>query len=332
MRNQIIEKGATHVGLTQDEINRIVRDVSFETGFAAEGEVQRRFIYDPDKTWRVRIRGTFDGKPALLRIENLKLEIDEEAIREKFRAQAPSAKVRPPHTYRSASFDDAKGYAWSLDEDVGGEILFDSEGSAADAVAAFVPFYRAYREAVREPFWPAPEGDAKAFTAKQLDTWTDIARSQDAERVERLKSVTARLRDAMLSRLEEQPLVFQHAHLSGRDVRIADDGPYVVFANHFWSWRQPGYDVSFPCWGQWLALPDERRTAEAVKEITETWLGAVGQNLADVVSAEDVRTMLLNRLYGSLLLDVPAQRYHHPPESVAALEAACIAEAERLLA
>lgn len=331
MKNAIIEKGATHVGLSKEDVDRIEREVSSETGFAADGEVQRRFIYDPDKTWRVRIRGTFEGKPAQLRIENLKLEIDEESIREKFRAQVAGSKVRPPLTYQTRSFDDAKGYGWSLDEDVGGKSLFDPSGSAAEAVAAFVPFYRAYRDAVREPFWPASEGDAVAFTRAQLEKWEEIARSQDPVRVNRFSDMAERLKGAMLGRLTGKPLVFQHAHLTGNDVRIAADGAYVVFANHFWSWRQPGYDVSFSIWGQWLALPDGKRTPDAVKAITSAWLDAVERDLEDLVAPDAVLTMLLNRLYGSLLLDIPAQRHQRSPESVAALETACIAEADRLL-
>ncbi|HWR00142.1 MAG TPA: hypothetical protein VN397_04845 [Candidatus Methylomirabilis sp.] len=330
MQNRIVEKFATHQDFAP-WANRAIEDVARATGFVPDGEVQRRFIYDPSKTWRVRVRGTLEGRPALLRIENLKLEIDEETIRASFRRQAEGSRVRPPITYATRPFDDGKGYAWSIDEYADGRMLFDSVGVSNAAARAFMPFYRAYREAVREPFWPAPEGDITAFCAQQFDGWLTVARERDASVVQRHAPLLERLRERVLGGVRGLPPRFMHAHLTGADVRVAPDGTYVVFANHFWSWRQPGYDVAFPLWGQWMALPERRRTPSAVRDITETWLAAVRGELSDVVSADDVTTMLFNRLFGSLILDIPAQRHRESEASVAALEATCIAEAERLL-
>lgn len=125
-------------------------------------------------------------------------------------------------------------------------------------------------------------------------------------------------------------LRFMHPHLSGADVRAAGND-WVVFANHFWSWRQPGYDVAFPLWGQWLALSPKERTPQHVARITDVWMDMAKRELSDIVSVPDVHLMLLNRLYGSLLLDIPAKEKTEERDAVESLAFACEAEANRLL-
>lgn len=331
--NRIPAKWSTQQDFSP-HLGRVVAEITAETGFVAEGEVQRRMIYDPDKTWRVRFSGTYQGKPALLRVENLKLERDEEAIREAFRHQARGSRVRPPRTYFSKPFDESKGYAFSIDEQVNGNILFDPAGEAITAVQKFIPFYRELRRAVTEPFWPNATGDVHSYSAQQADAWLKLAQEKNPAHTKTVLPMVRRLREAMLASLPEQPLRFMHAHLSGWDVRVDEEGDYVVFANHFWSWRQSGYDVAFPLWGQWMALPVDHRSAHDVQAVTETWLDAVRRELDGLVSFAELRPLLFNRLYGSLLLDIPAKKSHEAetPASVQALEDACLAESERLLA
>lgn len=331
--NQMVAKYAEHQDLVPD-LAHFAQEASAETGFMLDGgEAQRRTLYDPNKVWRVRLTGTFQGLPALLRIENMKLEQDEESIRQAFRTQASEARVRPPMTYLSHPFDRAKGYAFSIDERVEGNILFDSSESAERASRRFCDFYRALRQAVKEPFWPCESGDAKAFSQKQAETWRQVAEKKTPEHTAMIWPFVERLRGAMLAGITDHPLRFQHAHLAGSDIRVMEDGSWVVFANHFWSWRQPGYDVTFPLWHQWMASPIERRTSEEMKKITDTWLNMIGTDLGDLIDMKDVRPMLFNRLYGSLLLDIPAKIHGEgeTEESVQRLEEVFKTEAERLM-
>ncbi len=331
--NQIVSKYLQHQDLTWD-LRRIAEEIITETGFVLDGgEAQRRTIYDPNKVWRIRLTGSYQGHLAVLRIENLKLERDEELIREAFRRQAKDTRVRPPKTYLTHPFDEKKGYAFSIDERVEGEVLFDPTGSPQEAVKKFSVFYRCLRLAVKEPFWPNAQGEAKVFSEKQAATWRKVAQEKNPESLQKVWPFAEHLREAMLSRLTDHPLRFQHAHLAGSDVRVLPDGSWVVFANHLWSWRQPGYDVIFPLWHQWMSLPIDRRTPKAVEDITETWMRMISGDLGDLVDIRDVRPMLFNRLYGSLLLDISAKihRQGETPESVQKLEEIFHTEAERLM-
>lgn len=328
MRNVIIEHWKKHTDFTPWAL-RAVDEISQQTGFLVDGELQRRVIYDANKTWRIRYSGKYKGQSALLRVENLKLEIDEEAIREAFRKQCSGSRVRPPDTYLTKTFDETKGYAFSIDEFVEAPPLFDAWGSAEKAVQAFIPFYRELHSVVHEPFWDVTDENANSFSREQLRRWTDIAREKNPEAIDHQAPVLGRLKSALLDRMSG-PLQFMHAHLAGADVRVKGD-EYIVFANHFWSWRQSGYDISFPLWGQWMALPKEKRSPDTISGITETWLKATRKDLSDLVSADQVRNLLFNRLYGSLILDIPARRQFEDSSSVDALEQAFVEEAERLL-
>lgn len=329
-RNRIAEKRDTHQPFTEMAIQDALEAIGRETGFVPEGEVARRTIYDPSKIWRVRMRGTYGDRAAMLRLENLKLEIDEEEIRRHVRTQAAGYRIRPPETYRSESFDEQRGYAWSLEEDVGGEPLFVPAGSPQDAAEDFVSFYRELRQAIREPFWNTQTTDARVFTEQQLKSWEELA-GPEARNDPRVAALIVRLRERMLAKLQSVSLRFMHPHLSGTDVRVLEDGSWVVFANHYWSWRQPGYDIAFPIWGQWLALPFDCRSPDQIAEITDVWRTIMGRELRDLIAPDELRTMLLNRIFGSVLLDVPAKRAFEPLEAVEVLQESLIKEGERLL-
>lgn len=310
--------------------------VSVAVGFVPDVELDRRTIYDADKVWRVRVKGKWQGREAVLRLENIKLEREEESIRIAFRAQLPpGAKVRPPETYLSEPFDPARGYGYSLDEFVDGEPLFDPSGDPVRAAHAFAVFYRELCTSVTAPFWSPPGGDAVALTIKQMrETWLPLAAKQDAVWVDRIRPVVEPLLDHIVSRLVGRELVFMHAHLAGTDVRKNKTGEYIVFANHMWSWRQSGYDLAFPAWGQWLARPQAEWRAREIQRVTEAWEHEIKTSLSDLVSLDAWHLMLLNRVFGSILLDVPAmgRKAGSNKEAVQPLIDALLLEAERLQA
>jgi hypothetical protein len=308
--------------------------VSAEIGFVPEIELDRRTIYDASKVWRVRIKGEWQGKPAVLRLENIKLEREEEGIRGAFRAQLQqTANVRPPETYLHVAFDATRGYGYSLDEFVEGETLFDPAGDPAVAARAFALFYRELRTAVTTPFWPAPQEDAVALTVKQMqDNWLTLAEKQNAAWVASLRPALEPILTLLRTRLAGRELQFMHAHLAGKDVRQNNAGEYIVFANHMWSWRQPGYDLSFPTWGQWLARPESAWNSVGIQAVTTAWEHEVRTSLADLVSLDVWHLMLLNRIFGSVLLDVPAmgRKPGFSKEAVQPLVDALLEEAKRI--
>ena len=331
--NQIVAKYGAHKNLTKNALEKYVGRIKLETGFKPGKEIDRRCIYDPNKTWRVHIEGTYQKKPAMLRVENLILEHDEEAIREAFRRQAKGSGIRPPNTLLSKPFDKKKGFAFSIDERVNATPLFDPAADPQKAIKRFIPFYRGLKRTVERPFWENDNGNITSFSSKQADLWMKLAKEKDPKNLQKVLPIAMRLRGAMLHALPSGPLEFMHAHLCGSDVRVTKSGTFVVFANHFWSWRQPGYDLAFPIWHQWMSLPPNRRTPQAIQFITESWLKAIDQSLKKVVDPKNVRTLLLNRLFGSLLLDIPAKKNNEneTEKTVETLRAACVAEAERLL-
>lgn len=331
--NSVVSRYLEHRDFS-DGLKRALQEVSAEIGFTPTAELDRRTIYDANKVWRVRIQGEWQGKPAVLRLENIKLERDEESIREDFRARLPKgSRVRPPHTYLHDPYDEKKGYGYSLDELVEGESLFDPAGDPRIAAKAFTVFYRDLRAAVTSPFWPMPALDAVELTVAQMrDNWLKLAREKDPTWVARFDPVLERWITLLTEKLRGRELVFMHAHLAGTDVRVNKAGECIVFANHLWSWRQPSYDLAFPTWGQWLARPHTERTVVGIQAVTDAWQKEIATSLGDVISLDSWHLMLLNRIFGALLLDVPAigRKEGESRETIEPLVEALLEEGKRI--
>lgn len=323
----------------QAAIEVIATSIGFE--LPDDAQVARRFQYDPTNTWRFRFNGTYQNQPASLVVDFVKLEGDEQAWREAFAKQAEenATTARPARTLLSSPFEAARGFGYAvMESSEDAEPLFLPESTdPAKAARYFAVFYRELRDSVTEPFTPEPTESVRAFSERQLETWQQRSAELYPEWNEGVSLLTARLKTASLNALQEKPLRFMHAHLNGRDVRVrnqAGEKEYLVYANHFWSWRQEAYDFSFPLWCQWMAAPKDKRTPIYLQQITEAWRELAKKELSDLIDLKDLESMLLNRLYGSLLLDIPARLNHEDetPESVETLKSAFIAEAERILA
>lgn len=307
--------------------------LSKELGFTPNpGNPASRQVYLAAKTWRQRFFGMIGDKPVSLRIDSHRLPVEEETMRDKFRSQIGIGRIfpiRPPNTYDWQPFDARKGYGWSLDEIGGDDPVFRPDQDPAQASRAFLEMYHELRSAIRTPFWHVDIASAAELSQQQVALW----RARSSELVpgyaEKHASLLERLEQAFVSQQQGVKTCFMHAHLAGPDVR-RKNGEYLVFANHFWSWRQPGYDIAFAIWSQWMSLSFERRTPSEVAHITNVWLQYFQKERPDY--AKGVKAMLLNRCFGSLLLDIPLKYERESPEVIQVLETAIVAEAKRLLA
>lgn len=324
--NSILDKFSQQQDLSP-KLGKITQEICRETGFILGEELHRRFIYEKDKTWRVKYAGVYQDKPAVLLVLGMRLDQDEEEIRNAFRKQAKGSRVRPPMTYAHHVFDENKEYGFTIEERVDGPMLYRPDEDPETASAKFAEFYRELNKAVTKPFWPNEHGpSARDFSVKQLDKWMKVAEEKGPGTAQRYKDVLNKLRAGILRGMEGRELVFMHPHLCGPDIRLGENGEFIVFVNHFWSWRQPGYGIAFPIWHQWMHLPEGKRSAEDVRRITNAW---IERGLADEA---ELRTMLLNRVFGSLILDLPAKEKLAPEssESVAPMYEAFLEEGKRL--
>lgn len=331
--NNIPSKYPTFIGLTSERIQGILDEIAKETGFVPEREVHRRTIYTPDKVWQVRYVGTWKGERICARIEALQMETDREVLSAMFADACQDDGIRPPRLVWKIPFSEARGYGYVFEEYVEGVPLYDPSGDPALAAARFFTFYRRLRQAFPAPFLPG-EGvpTARVFTETQTEGWRTLAEQSFPEAYDRHRTLTERLLDRMLDLIEGFSLRPMHPHLSGGDVRVRFDASYAVFGMQYLSFRQEAYDAAFPLWTLWLARPADAWTAKAIADVTETWRGVVQRVVPDLVPMQAFEAMCLNRLYGSLLLDVPAMSQAQGDTAIAPLEAALVAEAERLLA
>lgn len=74
MSNKITEKYFIQDDFSQRETD-VLAQVTAETGFIVEKEIFRGIIYDKNKVGSLIYKGTFDGKPAVLKLQGLKPEV-----------------------------------------------------------------------------------------------------------------------------------------------------------------------------------------------------------------------------------------------------------------
>ena len=252
-----------------------------------------------------------------LKVDNLDTGVNEEVIRQQFRA-VQTQHVRPPHTYVYEPYSVERGYGFMLEEVVDAPVVFHADDHPEVAAKAFARFYSFLQEVLAKPFIARPDTTAKAFSEEQYDGWLSVAtRSWSADFAAR-KALADKAFERSLALMEDTPLVFMHPHLSGSDVQVQNDSVYIVHANHFWGWRQPMYDLAFPVWGQWMALPRDKRGIGEVAKIANAWREVLRRELGESFDEQAWESQLLNRIYGSVLLDLPAiaRRDGEDPASV----------------
>ncbi len=294
---------------------RILEELSSREGLSIGVEERRLMIYDADKVWRVFYTGTYHGAPATIRVDGMDMQIPEDLYVERFRAvlrrsratvAVATAEVRPPHVLMSEAFEAMRGYGFTVEESVQGEAAWNAKDDPAVVSEAFMRLYRVLRVLLREPFLPAPEDlDAQRFHNEQYAGWLKVARAMHTDHTERVHERVRLLYAASRELLAGKKRTFQHAHLAPENCTRAASGEYVLRANHFWGWRQPLYDVAFGVWQQWLSLPVERCTMQEVARIADIWKKNLQEVIGDEFGDDAWRAMLLNRVYGAVLLDLP---------------------------
>jgi hypothetical protein len=227
----------------------ILEAVCRETGFAPETEIFRGFVYDRQKVGSIIHRGRWQGKPAVLKLQVLKLETDEARILAAFAAQNQSRLVRTPEVFAHEPWDDARGYGYILSEFVDAPPIFEMPTASLGQISDFCGFFQEYRtNCIREPWMPALDASALDFTLARVANWRRICehkgRLAEADYAERF----GLFGELAKQHLKNEQLVFCHAHLTANDILKPDDGTYILLSNLFWGWRLPWHDLAFNLW------------------------------------------------------------------------------------
>lgn len=318
MSNKITEKYFTQDDFSQREAD-VLAQVTAETGFIVEKEIFRGMIYDKNKVGSLIYKGIFDSKPAVLKLQGLKPEVDEGEIVKHFTAQSKSKLVRVPALYVHKPWTEERGYGYLITEYLDAPKIFEMPFASAEQMQDFARFYQEYRTSALTRSWIEPETkDSLTFTVHRVDHWRKISEHKKRLALVDYAPYLVRYYPVAIKHLPTIPMVFCHGHLTANDIYRLDDGSFVVLSNLFWSYRPQWYDLAFNVWSCLMHIRDTNYTFEQLLEHVEKWLAtyrSIPVVQQDKEFERKITVLLLERTMGAILVDLGANDFYEKEES-----------------
>lgn len=318
MSNKITEKYFTQDDFSQREVE-VLAQVTAETEFVVEKEIFRGMIYDKNKVGSLIYKGTLNGKPAALKLQGLKPEVDEAEIVRRFTDQNQSKLVRVPVLYTHKPWTEERGYGYLITEYLDAPKIFEMPFASTEQMEDFARFYQEYRASALTRSWVWPEKkDSLAFTVHRVDHWRKISEHKHRLNLEDYAPYLVRYYPLAVKHLPSIPMVFCHGHLTANDIYRLSDGSFIVLSNLFWSYRPQWYDLAFNIWSCLINIRDTSYTFKQLLEYVEKWLAAyrtIPVVEQDKEFERKITTLLLERTMGAILVDLGANDFFEKEEN-----------------
>ena len=304
MANKISEKFFTQ-GDFSKETKEALKKVIDKTDFQLGKEIWRGVIYDKSKVGSIIFEGKLKNKPAVLKLQGLKTELDEIKIHKLFFKFSKSKKIRLPELYAGKSWNTKDGFGYSIQEQITGNNIFKMPFATPTQRKQFANFYNEYKNKVVVKPWFSNKIKTKEFATARLKNWIEICKHEDcwdenemAPRVELFK----KLIDEKISKI---PMVFSHGHLSANDLFV-EKGKFILMSNLFWSFRPKYYDLAFNVWACLVSFSSSDSFKKA-NQLIEDWIKTY-KTIPWVKKQKDFdesfKLILIERLIGTMIVDL----------------------------
>lgn len=311
MSNQIVEQFFSHqdFGPRIDEVAQII---CRQTGFQLQSELWRGLIMaDPTKVGSVIYRGIWNNQAVVLKIQALKLEIEEADLLQQFTEQNTSQRIRTPHIYHHQAWSETLGYGFTISEFLTAHHIFSLPFANEREQLLYCDFYQEYRtKAIAKPFLPVPSLSTIDFVQQRLTTWLDLANEKNSlaemeylEYAEEFKNLIPRL-------FSETALEFCHGHLTAHDIRYDEkNDQFILTSNILWGFRPQWYDLAFNLWACFMHIRDTGYTFENLIAYYQQWLQHY-KKMAVLTEDQNFEkkftACMLERTIGSIVADLGA--------------------------
>ena len=313
--------------LASDEKGTI-KEVLRKTGFVAEKEIFRgEIIYTGGKkpvTGSILLKGTYEEKPAVLKIQGLKLESSEVEIIKRFEHQNKSKIIHAPTIYRSKGWNAKMGYGFFIMEHVDAPHIYELPFATAPQMRDFSRFYQEYKtKAITKP-WIKPEAsntypnalsNNKGTLSSIIDSvekWRKNAEAKGRLQFEDHAPYTFRFYQLAAKYVPKIKTEFMHRELTQQHIFKLDDGTYKLFSNILWGYRLQWADLSYNIWFNLLNIRSNDYTPKEVIDYTEKWFDAY-KEIPIVKKDRDfgwkMDFLLSERLIGIMVGDMGSGQY-----------------------
>lgn len=325
--NKITEKYFDYQGITPEREAEILAQITAETEFSADKEIARGVIYDKGKVGSLVYSGTLAGKPAVLKIQLLKLQVDEGRIIDDFFRHRRNKEVRPPQQYEYHFWSEKRGYGYTIMEKIEAPKLFEMPFATAEQMVDFCRFYGLYRTSLFstvwiQPTWMVTSGikNSWEYTQKRVKNWKNICESKGRLKEEDYLPYYKEFMALGPEILSGIAVIFSHGHLTAKDIHKMPNGSYVLTSNLLWGSRPQWHDLAFNIWSCLLHIRDTEYSFEQMLKYVEQWLGYYCQIplvQTDRTFEKKILANLLERTMGSILADLGANDVFAQKENLA---------------
>lgn len=262
----------------------ILDSVVSETNFKIEREIARGVIYDQDKVGAITYAGSWqDVQDAILKIQFLRLDVDESTMIENFARGNKSDYIVTPKIYVSKPW--SHGFGFFISETLNGNPIGSKLYFPEARLVEVANFFESYKtRTLLEPWFEPPHQeaglDSYAYTVERMTRWLDVARSLSGKRdPEHERIVKHFLRDALdyFFGSVKIPMCFCHGHLTPYDIICLPNGKYTCRSWLFIGYRPQWYELTFYLWNIIMRLRNWNITFERVIYYLEWWRERFGE-------------------------------------------------------
>lgn len=318
MANKITEQYFTHTTLADNE-KKILDIITKETNFKPEKEISRGQIYNNNKVGSLIYSGFWEDRPAVLKIQILKIDIDEIDIISKFNNQNQSHRVRLPQLYKGLKWNEKNGYGYLILEYIDAPKIYQPPFANQSQIKDFCSLYQEYKtKSIIKPFieQEITETSTLFFTSKRILHWAKIAQSKGSLNKYHIKNIEEFLSIAG-KHLPTIKMEFMHGHLTPYDIFKFSDQEYVLMSNLFWSYRPEFYDSTFHLWMSIKSLRDQSIKFDQIIQYIQNWLDEY-KKIPIIMKDNDFEKKfnisMAERCIGAILLDITNQDYENDSE------------------
>jgi len=266
----------------QSRVEPILTAIIQQSSFQVGQLLQKSAWWTSPSIGALHYAGTYQGQPAILKIQGAKPNISEAENIKAFAQHNQSQLVRPPHVYWSTPWNEALQFEALIFESLGQEKLVELPATQ-EQVNEFFTVYQEYRRhCLNKPWLEKPtnglaEGVKQAFgqwgkIRQELFPTHPLIEAGDEELIQQAV-------DTLANEYKGIDWQFQHGHFSTRDI-FPKGSQYILLSNLYWSWRLPYYDAVFGFhWYQFDLAAKPTTTVELLDQHRQWWKQAIHQTI-----------------------------------------------------
>lgn len=232
-------------------IDEILQEVSNESGFVSDVLIGESRWWNSSEVGAKHYSGLLKGKPAVLKLQLVKIDSPEVEIIESYHKHNKSLYIRAPHIYYHKPWNEVKNYEAIVMEKID-KVPVVNYPSNLKEIESFHFYFNEYKTNtdMSDPWIEKPaDRDVEEVIINKYAKWKDMRKKvaknpnvlteEDEDLIQR-----AVLKIASVYK-NGVALEFVHGHFGPQDLSYTGKDTAVVFSNLYWSWRYPYYDLVF---------------------------------------------------------------------------------------